>query len=632
MKDNNLITLDKICEMLHISIATGKNWLKLNKITPQKKIDDKPYFTINYAEKLVKTITDRESIYLKSRRNKKFASGTKLYKSYIDLPSKNYEEAEKLQNYIETIKINLQESDIAQIIGHQAKELFKQIFKSDYKLYEYLSDELEKSDITEDKYPELKKFKFYYEPEQDILGLIYMSLKNISTKKSQGAYFTPSRIVKKLTSAAFTNYKKGKVIDPCCGSGNFILNLPAKISPEDIYAGDTDPISVKIARINFAIKYKIHDKEFLYNHIKISDFLKEPQNIKYDYIIGNPPWGCEFEKAQMQVLRKKFKTAQGTNIESYDVITEHALNKLNNNGMLAFVLPEAILNVKSHKMIRKIIRCANSIKYLEYLGESFDGVQCPSIILGIYKNNMPLNTKSMHVKDGNREFIINTVRKINDDIFNFRCDDNEYKILEQIENIPNKVTLKSNAQFALGIVTGNNAKYLSKTKNTYNEIVLKGTDIEKFKINKPSNYIDYRPNEFQQCAPAEAYRAKEKLVYKFISKKLVFAYDNKQILTLNSCNILIPQIKGLNIKYILGILNSSVAQFYYEKKFNSVKILRSHLEQIPIPCVEPEMQKPLIEMVNKYINKNDKSLLAAIDSYCEKLYNLQRDTIIIGAN
>ena len=33
------------------------------------------------------------------------------------------------------------------------------------------------------------------------------------------------------------------------------------------------------------------------------------------------------------------------------------------------------------------------------------------------------------------------------------------------------------------------------------------------------------PDKFQQCAPDDLYRAQEKLIYKFISKNLVFAYS-----------------------------------------------------------------------------------------------------------
>ena len=47
------------------------------------------------------------------------------------------------------------------------------------------------------------------------------------------------------------------------------------------------------------------------------------------------------------------------------------------------------------------------------------------------------------------------------------------------------------------------------------------------------------------------------------------------------------------MKYIMAILNSRVAQFYFKKRFNSVKVLRSHIEQIPIPFVVKGNRKKL---------------------------------------
>jgi len=76
---------------------------------------------------------------------------------------------------------------------------------------------------------------------------------------------------------------------------------------------------------------------------------------------------------------------------------------------------------------------------------------------------------------------------------------------------------------------------------------------------------------------------------------------------LNSCNILIPKIPGLSIKYVMAILNSSVAQFVFEKKFHSVKVLRSHLEQIPIPLAKEQTQKEVVELVDLLLNTEETS-------------------------
>ena len=97
------------------------------------------------------------------------------------------------------------------------------------------------------------------------------------------------------------------------------------------------------------------------------------------------------------------------------------------------------------------------------------------------------------------------------------------------------------------------------------------------------------------------------LLYKFISKQLVFAYDNKKTLTLNSANILIPKLEDYPIKTILALFNSSLFQFIYQKKFNTLKVLRSDIESLPLPVISPPKHKKIEKLVKK-IMKNELKL------------------------
>ena len=104
----------------------------------------------------------------------------------------------------------------------------------------------------------------------------------------------------------------------------------------------------------------------------------------------------------------------------------------------------------------------------------------------------------------------------------------------------------------------------------------------------------------------------------------VFTYDDKQTLSLNSCNILIPKIEGLHIKYILAILNSTVATFFLSKKFRFLKLLRSHLEQLPIPLVDMATQEQIIEKVDHLLSskENLKQQYEQLDEDIMNLYQL----------
>lgn len=646
-------SLKEVCKELAVSEATLKNWIKLNKISPinfanntknfvGEAVDNKIRFSKEYIIDFKKNLQSGKIDYLKSRRNKKFISGNNLYKGYLSDESKNISVISELLIKIDELKLELNKSIINILIAECSSRLMKNIplktliescQEGAEKLVFDLVDDKQKALDFINKYPELFDFDYVFEPNEDVLGLLYMSLSNMGERKSRGAYFTPNKVVEKLVSSI--NIKEGSsLIDPCCGTGNFLLRLPDNVKLDQIFGNDIDETSVEIVRINLFLKYRPNNIDILYSNITNKDFLNVFKG-EFDYIIGNPPWGCEFSKTEKQRLKEKYNSIKGKNIESYDLFIEKSLSCLNRNGVLAFVLPEAILNVKSHEPIRKIILKGCELRFLEFLGNAFDKVNCPSIILQLEKTPQKMSLKGAQIKTKNEGFVISKEREVNPEQFEFGVNDKEYEILQKLYNADNRIYLKDNADFALGIVTGNNAQLLSDKKTSDNEVVIKGSDIDKYKITEGDNYIKFEPERFQQVASESFYRAKEKLFYKFISKKLVFAYDDKQRLSLNSCNILIPKLCGesknkesiiYNIKYIMAILNSRIAQFVFEKRFNSIKVLRSHIEDIPIPACRDEEQKVVTGMVDELLkNPDNKELYDRLDTYIAELYGLTDD-------
>ena len=646
------LTLKELCEELSISIATGRNWIKLGKLTPEYTEKKTPYFSKKYVDSLQKELQSGENKALKSRRNKKFVSGNSLYNSYVSEHCKNTFTIQKLLTLVTDNDIDLSTSTIQLLVAECALHLFAckqklqlkekknlllQFLNHGFSIGEY--DDLINSLIDNPNeaftfcrnYPLLFSMDYIYEPFEDILGLIYISCKNIGNRKATGSYYTPTKVVKNLISKL--DFQEGdRILDPCCGTGNFLLQLPNNIMFDSVFGNDIDSVSVKITRLNMALKYNV-PIAVICEHITELNYLTNYSNNEFRYIIGNPPWGFEFSEAEKCELKKSFKSTSSKNIESYDVFIEQALRHLTDNGHLAYVLPEAILNVKAHTDIRKIILQSCSIKNLDFLGNAFDGVQCPCIILDLQYTQTPMSTVGMNINTGTKAFTINTKRDVTSEYFSFTTTDEEYDVLKKIRNTKNVALLSGNADFALGIVTGNNKVYISNEKNNENEMVLKGADINKYHINPTSNYIVFKPESFQQIAPTEMYRAQEKLLYRFISNQLVFAYDDKQTLSLNSCNIVIPKIPKTKMKYVLAILNSRIAQFIYKSEFNSVKVLRSHIESIPIPFVDNFTQNKIIEVTNKLISglalNEAETVYDELDALISDLFHLNPSEIEI---
>lgn len=633
--ENDILTINQVCNLLSVSKATVKNWVRLGKLNTE---DDGNTFSRLYIENLIKEIKCGKDSRLKSRRNKKNISGKVLYSGYIE-NDKNYKVIEEILNNYHYIS----EDELRIIIAHFAIQFYEQCggiidcewlknrgAVSNNEVFNSLIKDLLKNvnlkGVDNYKIKFILDCKMKFISSEDTLGFLYISLRDLSERKQTGAYYTSANTVKMLVDNLLEccSDKIGNVFDPCCGTGNFLIGLLEKgVSVRKIFGQDIDELSVVITRINMFLLNKDLTKEYLYSHFICGDTLKNTFSEKFSVVLGNPPWGYEFSNDEVLYFSQNYITAKSKGIESYDLFVEKGLNMLEENGYLAYVLPESVLNVGSHLNVRKLILKNASFKFALYLGDVFSNVQCPSIILGLEKGKSGC-TKQCKVLTENKEFIIGENRNIDVNLLSFNMDDEEYDCLCTIDNVKNPKYLKNNAKFALGIVTGNNSQWIRKKKEDDFEVILRGSDICKYSVKSMNNYIKFEPDKFQQIAKIDFYRAKEKLLYRFIADVPVFTYDNQQRLSLNSCNILIPQIEGLDIKYILAVLNSSVSAFYMNKKFNSLKILKTHIESLPIPMVDMEKQNKIVQKVDLMLEQNGESevLYDEIDYDIMNLYGL----------
>ena len=705
MQEKTLL-LPALCKELSISEATGRNWIKLGKLVPSSLEGGYPRFDMSYVKELKHSLINGQNKSLKSRRNKTFISGRGMCASYVPASSPNIAVVQNMLDIFEHSAADNNTGDLLTlaILAECALQLLSQRFLGKAgtgQLQAFLTkndqDGPADSDIipgsllvhhilagpassTDDgslpafecnyaafsagskdnnqplsiinlisSFPEFFSHSFTYIPGEDTLGLLYISLKSLGKRKAEGAYYTPTDVVKKLCDNLFEgeNLEGKDILDPCCGTGNFMLQLPDGASCEHVYGSDTDPVSVKLARVNYCLRFKVTDSELICSHITERDFLASlnmrntehelpasDDDKQFDYILGNPPWGSKFTDSEKEYLKNTFTSARGKNIESYDVFTEQALRHLVPGGLLSFVLPEAILNVRYHRRIREVLFHRSSLEYVEFLGDVFDNVQCPSIILKTRRRDNSFDTKGLVVAGKDKKYTITNSRRVSPAAFDFFMTDEEYEIIEKMDNLPGAVTLKDNADFALGIVTGDNKRFIENKKTPDNEIIIKGSDLRKYYYVPSDNYVTFSPGAFQQVADERFYRAEEKLFYRFISSSPVFAYDNTGTLSLNSCNILIPRITGLDIRYILAVLNSDIVSFYCRKRFNSVKVLKSHIESIPIPMADAAAQQRITELVDELIlihdaqvqKKNQKQL----DSMINELYGLSELSVPDG--
>ena len=434
-----------------------------------------------------------------------------------------------------------------------------------------------------------------------VLGEAFQLFQSGGHKSEKGIFFTPeittNQIVKSLFRPVHT------AIDPCCGAGQFLVSLAEhkNLDRNNLYGIEIDPTAAYCAKLNLIIFFK--DPTFSPNIITTDALacatpgeLSSPFSHlagQFDLVLTNPPWAGYKEKLKYS---DSFPEISSGELFSYFLVKGCQLARA--GGTICFILPESVLNISQHADIRRYLLQNVSVSYIEDLGRPFKAVFTRAIRLD-FINTPPSSEWTFKTSKENsagsyfqRDFSSGSENKLN--IFS-RSKDTQ--LIEKLINL-DAVSLKNQAQWALGIVTGDNRHHLLSKPEQGAEPIYRGKDVNPFFLGQAEKYIRFAPSNFQQVAPIEKYRAPEKLIYRFISSRLIFAIDRKQRLTLNSANICIPTISNFPFELLCAYFNSSVAQFIFKVQAATHKVLRKDLEQIPIPTMLLEHTNDLLKSAN----------------------------------
>ena len=204
-----------------------------------------------------------------------------------------------------------------------------------------------------------------------------------SVKKKQGIFFTPKESI-----VTFSNFLKNvlkhqfkTVLEPSCGSCEFIKYFDAT----------NEDIQITGIEYNTKIYESIQGLSFQ-NNVQIlhKDFLTYETDKKFDLILGNPPY---FVMKKSDLPNKYHHCIIGRpNIFLAFILK--SLELLNENGILAFVLPKSFLNcsyykklreeIYNHYSVKKIIDCSDH-QYLE--------TQQETILLILKKTSKKINNE-----------------------------------------------------------------------------------------------------------------------------------------------------------------------------------------------------------------------------------------------
>lgn len=185
------------------------------------------------------------------------------------------------------------------------------------------------------------------------LTLKYLEETDIEYRKAMGQYFTPKPIRECLLNKLPSTMKRPKILDPGCGTGEFLISAKDYFNRPDLYGWDIDSKLVELTR-----------KSVPEAKLKVTDALTEEITEYFDFVIGNPPY---FEFYPDRSISKKYSNIIGGRTNIYALFIELGLRLLKKGGYLAYVVSPSMNNGAFFEKLRGIIVKNSNIEFLKIL-------------------------------------------------------------------------------------------------------------------------------------------------------------------------------------------------------------------------------------------------------------------------
>ena len=396
----------------------------------------------------------------------------------------------------------------------------------------------------------------------------------------------------------------------------------------------------------------------------------------FDVVIGNPPYGALLSKDEDIYLRLRYQVAN-YQLDTYGLFIERGKKLLKSSGFLGFIVPSSwVASAYDYKLRRFIVEESKIENIVITPKQTFKDATVETCI-AIFANSKP--SKSFEIErwdlpNPQNYFLDITDIKANSAfVFPIYSDSKTNSLIQKIRNQKN--VLNDFADVSWGVKVYQKGKGEPKQKGVESEKkifhserkikeshrpLLGGSEITRYFINWKGRYVDYGPWLAEPRKP-HWFDGERILVREITAKGIIQAtYVNGDFVFSNSVDGIKLKSTEIDIKFLLGLLNSELISFYHSNsspnafKGTFPKILLQDLRELPVPLITKDNKvdhEDIVKLVDQLLILNFEKAEAKLPSkvthieskidFCElrinnivnKLYGLEGPEIeIINEN
>jgi len=376
--------------------------------------------------------------------------------------------------------------------------------------------------------------------------------------------------------------------------------------------------------------------------------------VGFDVVIGNPPWGVSIDEMQKKNLSAKFNDIPTKTKDTYLYFIKQSFLILKENAFCSLITPNTWLLINSTEKFRKQMLEKNILQIVDYGDGIFQEATVESSSFLAQNTNQTVKVNAIKYSKGHietnlfiekQDWIENDgcriLIEVNDTIsILLKKIKKDYKIFDDYCSItwgikPYQIGFGEPAQTQE--MMDNRVYHSSECLNDDWKPLLVGKNINRYYLTKNEQFIKYGKNLMYPSN--EEIMLQDKIFLRQTSSDIKATFDTEKYYCQNSVFLIFSKI--INLKFLLGLLNSKLIGFYYKtnnpqkgKIFAEIK--PSVIKSIPIPETYDEQQQPIITLVSQILSlkqanpaADTSALEREINALVYKLYNLTDEEIKI---
>jgi hypothetical protein len=379
----------------------------------------------------------------------------------------------------------------------------------------------------------------------------------------------------------------------------------------------------------------------------------------FDAIIGNPPYvqlqsnngllGNLYEQRNYNTFFK-----QG---DLYCLFIERAHSLLRNNGEFGFIVPNTWLQSLSFSPIRLFLTSHFRWNRIALTHKVFADATVDTHCLLFTKSKEQKDCEICRISADGSISQLHAIKKDaisqTEEIINIEINPKSLFVIEKIQALSKP--LAECLTVCCGVKPFQKGKGIpAQTKEIVEEKpyvkegdkpgeewspLMRGSLMHRYTNLWDNNYWILYGKWLAEPRSPKIFEEKEKIIIRQTGDSIIATIIDAGIICRDNLNICIPKNDTINLKFILGVLNSKLTDFYYtyinpEKGEALAQVKKTHVEMLRIPNATEEQQNEISDLVEKALCRHKENvdadisaITAEIDKLVYKLYDLTEEEI-----